>query len=46
MISEGRYTDEDDFYSDDVVEELSEADELSASEAGFMHGWIKAGRRH
>ena len=29
------------FYSEEAIEELLEEDELSISEAGFMHGYLE-----
>lgn len=44
MVEESEYLEEDwadidDLYSDKIVEQLKESDELSEEEAGFMMGY-------
>lgn len=47
MVSESEYLEEDwtnidDLYSDEIVEQLKENDELSEEEDGFMVGYNRA----
>ena len=40
--TEEYYEEDDDFYTEEEIETLLESDEISASEEGFMRGYIDA----
>ena len=43
LLDEEWFSEEDNFYSEDLQETLLENDELEPFEAGFMKGWEDAG---